>query len=106
MFRIDPCNHATVGIARRGGTFQHVAIDPGDSSCRVLASYQLSTKSHGSVVTPSHKHWQAFYFVPNRPGQLLLSQATSGNILFTNLPLDEHEPSPVFMFGSHAGNNE
>jgi hypothetical protein len=103
QFRIDPCNQAAAGLVRKSGAFQLVAVHPGTSTSRLLATYQLCTRDRGSSLKPSQQRWQTFHFVPNKAGELLLSQATSGNILFTNLPVDEHEPSPVFMFGSHAG---
>ena len=56
------------------------------------------------VPCPVLRPWTHFDFIPNRLGAMLLHQAGSSKLLYTQLPgRDDPTGSPVFQFGQHAG---
>lgn len=71
-----------------------------------LARFQLQISDHqisDHGARRLHKPWGAFDFVPGSPGEVLISQAGSGRLLYAPLPRGAGGGSDVFLFGQHTG---
>lgn len=94
----DPNDSTLVAVVQHFGILRTIRVTPGGSKVR---RFQFQTSKDG-VSTPTGRPWWEFAFIPGQPGAILVVQAESQNLLFTSLPMNESEPSLVYLLGKHS----